>query len=66
MATTATAPAYAPAEGGTDGRYFTLAAKLTPASVAAVVAKYLGGPPAVVTLTQPTPKPSPKPGKAAA
>jgi zinc protease len=59
------APAYAPAEGGTDGRYFTLAAKLTPASVAAAVAKYLGAPPAVVTVTRPVPKasPSPKPGK---
>ncbi|MBV9080347.1 MAG: insulinase family protein [Elusimicrobia bacterium] len=60
------APAYAPAEGGTDGRYFTLAAKLTPASVAAAVAKYLGVPPAVVTLTRPAPKPSAKPGKASA
>ncbi|MDB5069843.1 MAG: hypothetical protein JWM87_954 [Candidatus Eremiobacteraeota bacterium] len=49
--------AYAPAEGGTQGRYFTLAARLTPAAVAQTVSKYLGTPPAVVTLTKaPAPK----------
>lgn len=53
------APAYAPGDGGTGGRYFTLAVQLTPASVAAAVAEYLGGPPAVVTLARPQPKPSP-------
>jgi predicted Zn-dependent peptidase len=41
-------PAYAPAEGGLRGRYFTLAAQLTPASVAQTVATYLGPGPAVV------------------
>lgn len=44
--------AYAPADGGTQGRYFTLAAGLTPATVAQAVAKYLGAAPAVVTLTK--------------
>ena len=44
--------AYAPAEGGLGGRYFTLAAKLTPASVAQAAGRYLDGPPAVVTLTK--------------
>jgi zinc protease len=43
--------AYAPAEGGTGGRYFRLAAALTPDSVARTVARYLGPAPAVVTLT---------------
>jgi predicted Zn-dependent peptidase len=58
------APAYAPADGGTGGRYFTGAAKLTPASVAAAVAKYLGPPPAVVTLAKAKPvAPKPAPGK---
>jgi predicted Zn-dependent peptidase len=42
-------PAYAPAEGGLRGRYFTLASQLTPASVAQAVATYLGPAPAVVT-----------------
>ena len=65
------APAYAPADSGSGGRYFAAAAKLTPASVAAAVAKYLGQPPAVVTLAKvkpsPTPaKPSPAPAKAPA
>jgi predicted Zn-dependent peptidase len=50
------APAYAPAEGGTRGRYFSLAASLTPAAVAQAVAKYLGPPPAVVTLVKAAPK----------
>ena len=45
------APAYAPAEGGTGGRYFSLAAALTPAAVARTVARYLGPAPAAVTLT---------------
>jgi predicted Zn-dependent peptidase len=46
------APAYAPAEGGYQGRYFTLAAQLTPATVAQTVAKYLGAAPAVVTVVK--------------
>jgi zinc protease len=49
------APAYAPAEGGTRGRYFSLAASLTPAAVAQVVAKYLSAAPAVVTLVKSAP-----------
>ena len=49
------APVYAPAEGGLQGRYFTLAAGLTPDAVAAVVAKYLVPPPAVVTLVKQAP-----------
>jgi predicted Zn-dependent peptidase len=49
-------PAYAPAEGGAQGRYFTLAAQLTPAAVANVVARYLGPAPAVVTLVKAAPK----------
>ena len=44
-------PAYAPAEGAPGGRYFDLAAALTPAGVARTVARYLGPAPAVVTLT---------------
>jgi predicted Zn-dependent peptidase len=43
-------PAYAPAEGGAQGRYFRLVAALTPAGVARTAAKYLGPAPAVVTL----------------
>ncbi len=43
-------PAYAPAEGGATGRYFSLAAALTPEAVAAAVGRYLATPPAVVTL----------------
>ena len=42
--------AYAPAEGGTQGRYFRLVTALTPAAVARTAAKYLGPAPAVVTL----------------
>jgi predicted Zn-dependent peptidase len=42
-------PEYAPAEGGAQGRYFTLAAKLTPETVARTIATYLGRAPAVVT-----------------
>ena len=49
-------PPYAPAEGGVQGRYFTLAAALTPQSVARAVAAYLGRPPAVVTLVKRTAK----------
>ena len=45
-------PAYAPAEGGLQGRYFRIATALTPSGVAQTVAKYLGGSPAVVTLTK--------------
>jgi predicted Zn-dependent peptidase len=45
-------PLYAPAEGGMQGRYFRLVADLTPASVARAAAKYLGPPPAVVTLNR--------------
>jgi predicted Zn-dependent peptidase len=48
------APAYAPAEGGVGGRYFTLASQLTPASVAQAVATYLGPSPGVVTVVKPT------------
>jgi predicted Zn-dependent peptidase len=44
--------AYAPAEGGLRGRYFSLAAALTPASVAQAAARYLAVPPAVVTITK--------------
>lgn len=47
--------AYAPAEGGTQGRYFRLVSALTPAGVARTAAKYLGTPPAVVTVTVPPP-----------
>ncbi|GAC1556656.1 MAG: hypothetical protein NVS2B9_19840 [Myxococcales bacterium] len=43
---------YAPAEGGTQGRYFSLAAQLTPDAVARTVAKYLSVPPAVVNLVK--------------
>jgi zinc protease len=50
------APADAPAEGGLQGRYFTLAAKLTPASVARAAARYLAGPPAVVTFARAAPE----------
>ncbi|MEA2721832.1 MAG: Peptidase inactive domain [Candidatus Eremiobacteraeota bacterium] len=49
--------AYAPAEGGIQGRYFTLAASLTPATVAQTAAKYLTPAPAVVTMKKaPEPK----------
>lgn len=50
-------PAYAPAEGGLGGRYFSLAAALTPASVAQSAARYLGAPPAVVTFAKRGPAP---------
>jgi predicted Zn-dependent peptidase len=58
-------PAYAPAEGGLQGRYFSVAAQLTPASVAQAAARYLAAPPAVVTFGKrpapaPTPTPTPK------
>lgn len=43
---------YAPAEGGLQGRYFTLAASLTPAAVAQTAARYLTVPPAVVTFAK--------------
>jgi len=49
--------AYAPAEGGLQGRYFSLAATLTPASVAQAAARYLGAPPAVVTFAKHPPAP---------
>ena len=42
--------AYAPAEGGIRGRYFSLAAGLTPQSVARTAARYLGRTPVIVTL----------------
>ena len=51
------AAAYAPAEGGLKGRYFSLAAALTPASVAQAAARYLGVTPAVVTFAKRTPAP---------
>ncbi len=44
--------AYAPAEGGTQGRYFGLVTALTPAAVARTAAKYLGTVPGVVTLSR--------------
>ena len=44
--------AYAPAEGGTDGRYFALASGLTPQAVARAAARYLGHPPSTVTLVK--------------
>ena len=53
--------AYAPAEGGTQGRYFRLVTALTSAGVARTAAKYLGPAPAVVTLT-PTPPAAAKAG----
>ena len=49
--------AYAPAEGGLGGRYFSLAATLTPAIVAQAAARYLGGAPAVVTFAKRAPPP---------
>ncbi|HEY0613001.1 MAG TPA: insulinase family protein [Candidatus Elarobacter sp.] len=49
------APDYAPA-GGSSARYFNLVGQLTPASVAQVAAKYLGGAPGVVTFAKPAPK----------
>ncbi len=54
------APGYAPAADGSGGRYFSLAAALTPAAVAQVAARYLGPAPAVVTLVVPPPAPSAK------
>ncbi len=50
------APAYAPADGA-NGRYFSLAAALTPRAVAAAAARYLSAPPAVVTLGKVNPAP---------
>ena len=50
-------PAYAPAEGGLQGRYFSLAAALTPASVAQAAARFLGAAPAVVTFAKRAPAP---------
>ena len=55
------APAYAPAEGGLQGRYFSLAATLTPASVAKAAAQYLGPSPAEVTFAKRTPTPPKEP-----
>jgi predicted Zn-dependent peptidase len=43
---------YTPGEGGTRGRYLAAAAALTPAFVAATVAKYLGHAGATVSVTQ--------------
>ncbi len=43
---------YAPADGGLQGRYLSLVAALTPATVAATATKYLGPAPAVVTLVK--------------
>jgi zinc protease len=50
------APAYAPAEGGLQGRYFSHASALTPASVAQAAARFLGAPPAVVTFAKRPPQ----------
>lgn len=58
-------PAYAPAEGGLQGRYFTLAAKLTPASVAQAAARYLSAPPAAVTFAKAAPEAPAAPKKPA-
>jgi predicted Zn-dependent peptidase len=44
------APAYAPGANGENGAYFEAAKSLTPEFVAEVAQKYLGKPPAVVTL----------------
>ncbi len=61
--------AYAPAEGGLQGRYFTLAAALTPVTVAQAAARYLAAPPATVIFgkakseappTSPSPSPAPR------
>jgi zinc protease len=49
--------AYAPADAALQGRYWSLVAALTPASVAQTAAKYLGPAPAVVTLTKRTQQP---------
>jgi len=43
-------PAYAPADGGIDGRYFGIVARLTPASVARAAATYLRRAPAEAVL----------------
>ncbi len=48
------APDYAPGVNGDRGAYFTYASSLTPDFVAAVAQKYLGKPPAVITLAPPT------------
>jgi zinc protease len=49
--------AYAPAEGGLGGRYFSLAQALTPAAVAQSAARYLGPAPAIVIFAKRTPPP---------
>ena len=54
-------PLYAPAEGGPSGRYFSLAAALTPQAVAAAAKRYLAVPPSVVTLGTPKPAAMVKP-----
>jgi predicted Zn-dependent peptidase len=45
-------PDYAPGAGGTNGKYFAAASGLTPAFVAATVAKYLDRPGAVVAASE--------------
>jgi len=52
--------AYAPAEGGVRGRYFTLASELTPQTVARTAARYLGHTPVIVTLVHAQPKEQPR------
>jgi predicted Zn-dependent peptidase len=47
--------AYAPGAGGDRGRYLSLVGRLSPRSVAQVVARYLGRQPGVVTLTKAPP-----------
>jgi predicted Zn-dependent peptidase len=47
-------PDYAPGTGGLRGRYFSAATELTPAFVAATVAKYLDRPGAVVAASVPS------------
>jgi zinc protease len=51
--------AYTPGEGGTSGAYLRAVAALTPASVAAAATRYLGRPPATVTMASALPAPAP-------
>ena len=55
------APEYAPGANGDDGAYFKYASGLTPDFVAGVAQKYLGKPPAVITLAPPAAKATEKP-----
>jgi len=53
-------PAYAPLPGLEDGAYFRALRSLTPGFVAETARKYLGKPPAIVTLSESKPAPKPK------